>query len=220
LKKPSSFFPLRPFIPTYLLHPATGLRYLDFMKICLFLAVVLLFTACAGRKITNRHAQSVISNNALAPLNDSDIEVVSVSQTSKSEAIVETKIKTAFRLEKKGNHWTVQEARPGHGQWEKMRNIEQALTQIKIAETQDMLNRIADAILLYKRSNGKAPVFKDYVSLSDILSPQYLTPLLRLDAWTRPLEAIPSAPSAILLRSAGPDGNIGTKDDISLTVKD
>jgi hypothetical protein len=205
---------------TYLLHPISSLLYLDFMKKFFLIAIVLVFTACGGHKINNRIARSLISGSSPETLHESDIEVANITQTSRSEAIVDAKLQAAFRLEKKGNQWIVQEARLGHGQWEKMRNLEQALTQIKIEETQLMLERISEAILRYKKSTGKAPAFKDFISLSDLLSPQYLTPLIRLDAWRRPLEATTSEANAILLRSAGPDGTIGTPDDISRIIKE
>lgn len=190
------------------------------MKKIILLAIVLLLPACGGHKINNRLARSLISDNSQEALHESDIEVLSVTQTSSSEAVVDAKLQTAFRLEKKGNKWIVQETRFGHGQWEKMRNLEQALTRIKIEETQIILDRISEAIIRYKRSNAKAPDFKDFISLSDLLSPQYLTPVIRLDAWRRPLEAMPSEAHAILLRSAGPDGTIGTQDDISRIIKE
>jgi hypothetical protein len=207
-------------IATYLLHPISGLLYLALMKKFLLLAIVLLFPACGGHKISNHLARDLISGTSQAALFDNDIEVVNITQTSGSEAVVEAKLQTAFRLVKKGNHWTVQEARLGHGQWEKIGNLEQALTRIKIEETQIMLERIAEAIIRYKKSHGKIPAFKDYVSLSDLLCPQYLTPLIRLDAWRRPFEATLNGENTILLRSAGPDGTIGTKDDISRIIRE
>jgi hypothetical protein len=179
-----------------------------------FLAIVLLFSACGGRKINHNFASSQIATSNPEVLHKSDIDIVSISQTSKSEAVVETKLQTAFRLEKKGSNWVIQEARLGHGQWEKVENLQQVLTRIKTEETQIMLDKIADAILRYKKKNGKAPAFHGYVALSDILSPQYLTPLIRLDAWRRPFEALLVEENSILLRSDGPDGKTGTSDDI------
>jgi hypothetical protein len=189
------------------------------MKKLFLLTIIVLFSACGGRKMTNHYARSLISANPQAALQESDIEVSSLSQTSGSEAIVETKIQTVFRLERKGRDWTVQEARIGHGQWEKIETLAQALVRVKIEETQLMLEKIAEAILRYKKNTGKAPVFKDYISLSDILTPNYLTPLIRLDAWRRPLDAQHSGANAILLVSAGPDGMMGTKDDIKRVVE-
>jgi hypothetical protein len=81
-----------------------------------------------------------------------------------------------------------------------------------------MLEQIAEAVLKYKNANNSLPVFRDYISLSDLLSPKYLTPLIRLDAWGRPLGAERSDGNTIVVWSAGPDGKHGTVDDIRETI--
>ena len=81
-----------------------------------------------------------------------------------------------------------------------------------------MLDQVAEAVRKYRESTGNLPAFKDYIALSDQLSPQYLTPLIRLDSWRQPLEAERPNAETILLRSAGPDGKFGTADDIRHTV--
>jgi hypothetical protein len=124
----------------------------------------------------------------------------------------------AFRLEKVRGVWVVREVRLGHGQWEKVGNLVQALEKVKSEETSEMLSRVAEAILKYRKENGTLPVFMDYIGLSDVLSPKYMTPLIRLDAWRRPLGAERAGADSILLRSAGTDGQFGTDDDIRRTV--
>ncbi len=81
-----------------------------------------------------------------------------------------------------------------------------------------MLDRIADAVRKYREATGSMPSFKDYIALSDLLSPKYLTPLVRLDAWRRPLAAERMDANTIRLVSAGPDGKFGTEDDLRLIV--
>jgi hypothetical protein len=105
----------------------------------------------------------------------------------------------------------------GHGLWEKVSNLVQTLEAIKIEETRQLCDRIAEAIRGYQEANGTLPVFKDYIGLSDLLSPRYLTPLIRLDAWNRSLGAERTDSNSIVIRSAGPDGRFGTKDDIIRT---
>jgi hypothetical protein len=181
------------------------------------LIAVLILTACGGRKINVDIAADAITGIPGESFSKKDVEVMDVHQTSGS-AVAETKLHAAFRLEKVQNKWVVREVRLGHGQWEKVANFERALEMVRMEETRKMLDRIAEAILKYRESKGSLPVFKDYVSLSDILSPIYLDPLIRLDAWNHPLEAFPQDSKSILLKSAGPDGKYGTGDDISKTV--
>ncbi len=185
---------------------------------CLVIVTLLLSTACGGRKVSTDLARDRIIDITKGSLENKDVEVVSVRQVTGSEAIVETRLRTAFRLEKVEGKWVVREVRLGHGQWEKVSDLLQALEMVKIEETRKMLDQVAEAILKYRESNGSLPAFKDYVSLSDVLSPMYLTPLIRLDAWRQPLGAERLDTNTILLLSAGPDGKFGTADDIRRTV--
>jgi hypothetical protein len=178
----------------------------------------MLLTACGGRTITANLARDSIADFSREALEKQDVDVVKVIQVSGSEAIVETRLTAAFRFEKVGGQWVVREVRLGHGQWEKVSNLLQALEAVRIEETRKSLDRIAEAILKFREINGSLPPFKDYVSLSDLLSPAYLTPLIRLDAWRQPLAAEHLDANTILLLSAGPDGKFGTRDDIRRTV--
>jgi hypothetical protein len=187
------------------------------MRFLYFLFPVLLLSACGGRNLNNSVARNLIISIPQEALEKEDVEVVKISQTSGSEAIVETRLKTAFRLEKVRGKWEVREVRLGHDQWEKVGNLKQALEIVRIEETKKMLTRIADSILAYKQANGSLPEFKNYISLSDALSPKFMTPLIRLDAWRRPLGAERTNKS-IILWSIGPDGKAGTDDDIRKIV--
>jgi hypothetical protein len=183
-----------------------------------FLICILLLTGCAPRSITSHVARNSIVAVAAGPLEKEDVEVWKMTRVGGSEAIAETRLNTAFRLEKVNGEWIVREVRIGHGQWEKVTNLEEALQSAKIEETQEMLNRIAAAALKYCEITGNLLVFKDFVDLSDQLSPKYLTPLIRLDAWRQPLTAECPNADSILLRSAGPDGKLGTPDDLTRTI--
>jgi hypothetical protein len=190
------------------------------MKLPYLLLAVLILTACGGRKISASIAVDTITGagNSEESFKKNDVDVLNIMQVSRSEAIVETKLRTAFRMEKVGDSWVVREVRIGRSQWEKVSNLGRALEMIRIEETRKMLDRVVAAIIKYRESKGSWPAFKDYVSLSDVLSPTYLTPLIRLDAWRKPFEASFQNSNTILLRSAGPDGKFGTSDDIRKIV--
>jgi len=188
------------------------------MRYAILLTAILSLTACGGRTIDANLARDLIEGIPQEALEKQDVEVVTVTQVGGSEAIVETRLKAAFRFERVQGKWVVRDVRIGHGQWEKISNLLQTLEALKTEQTRKSLDRIAEAILKYREANGSLPVFKDYVSLSDLLCPTYLTPLIRLDAWERPLAAERPDKNMILLRSAGPDGKFGTGDDILRTV--
>jgi hypothetical protein len=205
------------------LHPASAILYLASMRLsslhfeCV-LASMLLLTACGGRSMNKDLARDLIIDIPGEDLEKKDIEVVSVTQVSGSEAIAQTTLKTAFRLERVRGTWVVREVRIGHGQWEKVSNLLESLNKVKKEETGEMLDRISEAVRKYREANGPVPEFKDYVGLSDLLSPKYLDPLIRLDAWRRPFWAGRTQANALVIRSAGPDGHYFTEDDISRTI--
>jgi hypothetical protein len=201
-----------------LLEDASCILYLAFMRFAYLLICILLSAGCAARSITNNLARDTITDIPQGALEKEDVAVIKVMRIGGTEAIAETQLKTAFRLEKVKGEWIVREIRLGHGQWEKIGNLSEALENVKIEETKMMLDRIAEAIQKYRESTGSLPAFKDYISLSDQLSPKYFTPLIRLDSWRRSPDATYSDANTILVCSAGPDGKFRTTDDICKSI--
>jgi hypothetical protein len=183
-----------------------------------FLISLLLLTACGGRLMNKNLARDLIIDLPGESLEKEDVEVLKIVQVSGSEAIAQTALKASFRIEKSKGKWIVREVRLGHGQWEKVDNLMQALERVKRAETGEMLDRISEAVGKYREANGRLPSFKDYIALSDLLSPRHLTPLLRLDSWRRPFGAETTQQNSIVIRSAGPDGRFYTDDDLSRVI--
>jgi hypothetical protein len=189
------------------------------MRILLPLTILILFlNGCGGHNISTGKAQKVIIELPQKILEKEDVEVVDIIQPTNASAVAETLVKAGFRLQKKDGEWTVREVRIGHGQWEKIENLSEALKRVKTAETRLMLDRIANAVREYYKATGNMPQFTDYVKLSDILAPRYLDPLIRLDSWENPLQAKTLDSGNILVVSAGPDGRFATEDDLSITV--
>jgi hypothetical protein len=189
------------------------------MRYACILMGILLLTGCGGRQLNQRNVVNLLAENLHDALKKDDIDVVSVQQISGSVAIVETKLNTTFRLEKTGDSWTVREIRLGEGRWENITDIERAIEMVKIEETNKMLDRIATAIQGFAEENGRMPDFIDYVTLSDQLSPRFLTPLIRLDPWRRPFFADKKDADTVIVRSAGADGRYGTETDIIRVVR-
>jgi hypothetical protein len=192
--------------------------YLAYMRFLFLILYALLSAGCAARSINNSLAQKAIADLPQGALGKKDVDVLKLTRVGRTEAIAETQLKTAFRLEKVKGEWIVREVRLGHGQWEKIRSLSEALEKVKIEQTKMMLDRIAEAIQKYRENTGTMPDFGDYVTLSDQLSPKYMTPLIRLDAWRQPLQAGHPDANSILILSAGPDGRFFTSDDIQKTI--
>ncbi len=177
----------------------------------------LLLNGCGGRAVNKKTARDAILGSPGATLTERDVGILSVTQVAPGEAIVLTDLRTAFRLVRVGREWEVREVRLGEGSWVKMDDLLRALDQVRTDDARATLAKIAAAIEAYRQKNGSLPKFKDYVQLSDALSPLYMSPVVRLDPWGNPLSAVLEGPDTILLISAGPDGKLGTADDIQLT---
>ena len=186
------------------------------LPVALLISTVLLI-ACGGRSLSKNAARAIIANSPITNFDKEDVYVEGITQVSSNEALVEASVKAAFRLEKVHGEWVIREVRLGERPWERLQDILTALEAVKTAETRKTLETIAAAIAQYQLKNGSLPAFRDYVTLSDKLHPDYLNPLIRLDAWRRPLAAQLVGPNTVRLSSAGPDGKFGTPDDIELT---
>jgi hypothetical protein len=184
----------------------------------LFLPYSMFLTACGGRNISNGVVQNLIANLPDEAINKDDVSIESVTQNGNS-AIVQVNVRTAFRLEKVKNDWIIREIRLGDDQWQSLDELREALNRIKIEETRSLLDQVVAAIDKFVAKNGALPQFRDYISLTDALTPEHLTPLIRLDAWRRSFIVEMIGPDTIRLASAGPDGKFGTGDDIDATKR-
>ena len=190
------------------------------MRFNILLITLLLFlTGCSSRKISVDTMRDAIIAPPQQILEKDDIDVVHVTQTSGSTAVVETRVKTAFLLQKVDDVWEVREIRIGNDQWEKVENLAAALSRVKTEQTRLLLEQVAASVKAYHKDTGKMPEFEDYVGLSDVLAPKYMKKLIRLDSWRDPLRAETAGADSIKVTSAGPDLRFDTDDDISLTIK-
>jgi len=177
----------------------------------------LFLIACGGRAINKKTAHEVIAHSPLGVFAKTDVYIESVSQTGQRDALVEARLRAAFRFEKVQGKWVIREVRLGNRPWEKLDDVLVALQTVKIEETRKLLEKVAAAIAQYRQKKGSLPPFKDYTSLSNQLNPEFLIPLIRLDAWQHPLAASMVGTDSVRLESAGADGKFGSEDDIVLT---
>jgi hypothetical protein len=180
------------------------------------LFLLLLLTACSARTLTKKSARDIILSLDTGTLEKEGVYIESVSQTGQRDALAEATLRAAFRFEKVKDKWVIREVRLGKGEWQKLDHILRALEQVKTDETRKLLDQVATAIEKYWEKNGGLPEFKDFVSLSDLLNPNFMSSLIREDSWHHPLAAYMNGPSAVRLVSPGPDGQLGTGDDIEL----
>lgn len=185
----------------------------------MFILAVLaaLSAGCGGRAMNKKTAQTAILESTNDMLRKDDIDIIAADQTGADHAVITADVRVALTMEKVKGRWTIRDVRLGRNPWENLDGIIRALEREKIQETRDSMQRVVAALEKYYDDRHSLPEFKDFVTLTDALSPTYLTPLIRLDAWRNPLLAFRPAPNVVRLLSAGPDGKAGTADDLELT---
>ncbi len=184
--------------------------YISMVSLALFLA------GCGGRTVSKGAAQKLLVSLPSGILDKKNVEILSVSQIGGRDAIVVTDVRAAFKLEKVKGKWTVREVRIGNDEWIDIDDLAEAVTRVKTEQTRKSLEEIASSVGRYREQNGRLPDFADYVGLSDALSPEFQSPTVRLDAWRQPLAAFRMDEYTVRLISAGPDGEMGSADDIVL----
>jgi len=178
-----------------------------------------LLAGCGGRVISRTTVQGLMVDLPDGVFGRDDIRIESVSSLGGNHAIAEARIRTALKLERVQGNWVIREIRLGNRPWEKIDDFFHELEDRKVAETRRLLETVAAAVDKYRERHGRLPTFTDYVSLSDVLSPDFLNPLVREDAWKRPLAAFHPNADTVRLVSAGPDGKLGSPDDLVIVRK-
>ena len=177
---------------------------------CLLLALAY---ARAADELSASQARKLIANMAGAKLPTSAVRVREVSAMG-SSAVVVAQVETAFRFEKGGDgKWRVAEIRTGDDRWEDVGAIERAVNSEKAERARAELETLATALEAYRRERGFYVVGEDERALEDHLNPRYLARILRVDPWHKPY-LYDGARDSYTLRSAGPDGEENTPDDI------
>jgi hypothetical protein len=178
-------------------------------------ALCLAVVSCAGRGPSRetKLAMDMLKGSELEALSRT-IEFTSFSPLG-SSATAEGRVTTAFRFEKEGGRWALREARVGDQQWVNVRDLTEALDQVRTRRTREAIQEVDAAVEKYRAENGGYPAAEDFVDLIDKLAPRYLSRVIRLDGWGRELRiaVVRGKPAAL---SDGPDGKAGTADDVKL----
>ncbi len=174
-------------------------------------ALLLCFASCG--KSVSKQVRTSICNLDHMQLSTEQVEVGEIRQIG-DHVVAEVTIKTAVKASKKNGRWTLEEVRIGDRRWEKIEHILAALDQQRIETSLQQLELLSRSIHRYTDLKGQAPQVDRFDALLDILSPQYLGQIIRIDAWSNPFYYRNLSARNYDLRSAGPDGRIGTSDDL------
>jgi hypothetical protein len=111
------------YIPSMILRSRLG-------SLSLVLVLLANAAACGGRTVTRRSAEKLLVSLPSGILDEKDVEVLGVTQISSNNAIVDTRVRAAFALEKVDGKWVVRQVRVGNEQWESIDNLRAALNRI------------------------------------------------------------------------------------------
>lgn len=179
--------------------------------------------AFAAEKLNPSRARRAIARTAGIELPTDAIEVEQAGiNVLGSSAVVEAKVKTAFRLvQTTGGDWEVAEIRVGKAGlgkdvWEDVALLRRALDGEKTERARSELTSLQTALESFRRERGHYPPVKTGRELVDHLSPRYLPRVIRLDPWQQPYDYI-GTPDVYRLRSAGADRKSATTDDVIIS---
>jgi hypothetical protein len=95
-----------------------------------------------------------------------------------------------------------------------IKSLVSALDEVRIRETRENLTKLVNAMNKLKEKNGQYPQARNIIELTDLLVPNFMSEVIRYDAWNRELVFRSVSPDSFELISLGPDGIRGTGDDI------
>ncbi|HZS47451.1 MAG TPA: type II secretion system protein GspG [Blastocatellia bacterium] len=175
---------------------------------------VTLSVAYAAEALGTKEAREKIAHlGGLANLQPNQVRIKSITAGAGGNAVVEAEIETAFKFSRSKTGWEVTDIRAGDSQWESVALMKAAFDKEKTLRTQQELSSLKIAIEAYRRERGRLVPARNIVELTDVLAPNFMPDVIRLDAWGRPL-IYTTAGTGYQLSSAGPDGKAGTADDI------
>lgn len=171
---------------------------------------------CGGARLSHNEIRRQIAEVGGSSLVPSAVNVSRVVSQSGNRLIAETNIELAVQFERasEDSPWQIAAVRLGDQNWISMPEFMAALNEGRRRETTIALEKLSTGIAAYRqRNNGAVPAATNIVLLTDVLHPQYMSDLVRLDAWGNAIQ-YQAKGNGFELRSFGADERPGTADDI------
>lgn len=186
--------------------------------LAVLLAMASLITSgCASRQMGRAEARRVLVNLPGINLPKDNVYVEGVTQLDGQHAVAEASLKTGFKLEKSGDQWIVSEIRLDRGRWVRIDEIYERLLENQIKRTHQEMNLVALGLERFRLYNAGYPGARDLMQLMEQIYPKYISKMVVDDAWANPLVYRLEGPTRYTITSTGPDGKLGTKDDIVMS---
>ncbi len=189
------------------------------MKPLAYLMLIAAFAlpACTSARLSHDEARKKIAAIGTSGFVPDAIEIRRIISQNDTDAIAEATVSLAFQFkrDKTAGDWRVAAVRLGDRDWISLDELLAAVAEGRRRSTAESMQKLADGIEKYKTSNGTLPPAGDIVTLTDTLHPLYLSDLIRVDGWGRPLNYEVRG-ATFRLTSNGADGRRGTTDDVVL----
>lgn len=176
-------------------------------------ALFALWVVAFARELGAREARERIAE-ALELDSYKSVRIKNISTGIGGQAVVEASIDAAFRLvEEKDGSWRAVEVRTGDRDWHSFELIHTAIRKERILRTTAEMRTLATALEAFRRARGSYVVANTGSALVDHLAPEFLSPVIRIDAWSSEFDYKGTA-EGYRLSSLGPDRRPNTGDEI------
>ena len=172
--------------------------------------------------LTARAARCLIASLFGVELPSDDVRIKSVSGfglplASAPSAIAAAQVRVYVHVMKDRSGWQLHALKSGSRDWTPLHTTLSAIAAIKSDLARDEMKTIAVALEKFRQERGGFVISDQLSVLIDHLSPRFLARVIRLDPWENPYE-YDGTRDRFTVRSAGPDGNLNTADDVVFSV--
>ncbi len=187
-------------------------------KSTLLLAGVLTISGCTPARLSHDEVRKKIAEIGQSTLTPSAVEVQRIVSQTDNRMIAEGNVTLAFQFARDNPNaaWRVEAVRLGDRQWIDLNELVRAINEGRARTTLQSMRKLADGIAQYRTRNASLPPARDIVTLTDLLFPQYMSELIRVDGWGNEIEYA-LTPTGFTLISKGPNGVRGGEDDVVIS---
>src|SRR2546426_7430826 len=163
----------------------------------------LVLCACTSARLSHDEARRKIAEIGRSNLVPDAIEIRRIVSQSDTQAIAEATITLAFQFKRDnpGAEWRIQAVRLGDREWISLDELLAGINEGRRRATANGMQRLAEAVEKFRSTNGSLPNARNIAALTDILTPKYMTELVREDGWGKPILYEVMGPTAFRLTS-------------------
>lgn len=131
------------------------------LKALSIFGILLICCSCAGKKGPSAGLiRKQIEDLGLGTIEKDYLQIRQVSMAQKNQVIVETNLPLSMQVSRgKGKDWQIKSVRLGDRNWVDIDLFMEVFNGIRTRQTQEMLDKLADALVLYRaKTKGNAPL--------------------------------------------------------------